>query len=49
MESWVNLIEIWGNTEKLLYIISNKAGEISREGAVYDYAQYQFLEDLKKE
>lgn len=27
-ESWQNLIEIWGNTEKILFAISNKAGEI---------------------
>lgn len=38
MESWINLIELFGNTEKLLCIISNKAGEIPREGAVYDFA-----------
>lgn len=32
VESWTNLIEIWGNTEEILYTISNKAGEIPREG-----------------
>lgn len=29
-ESWENLAELWANTEKILYIISNKAGEIPR-------------------
>lgn len=29
-ESWINLLEIWGNTEKIIYIISNKEGEIPR-------------------
>lgn len=31
-QSWKNLMEIWGNTEKILYLISNKAGEIPRSG-----------------
>ena len=31
-ESWKNLTEIWGNTEQILYTISNKAGEIPRVG-----------------
>ena len=31
-ESWKNLTEIWGNAEEILYIISNKAGEIPRNG-----------------
>lgn len=29
-ESWNNLGDIWGNAEKILYIISNKSGEIPR-------------------
>lgn len=29
-ESWSNLGDIWGNTEKILYIISNEAGELPR-------------------
>ncbi len=29
-ESWNNLGDIWGNAEKILYIISNKAGELPR-------------------
>lgn len=29
-ESWENLAELWANTEKILYIISNNAGEIPR-------------------
>ena len=31
-ESWENLAELWTNTEKILYIISNKIGEIPRHG-----------------
>jgi len=37
-ESWENLTELWGNTEEILYIISNKAGEIPRRG-VHEYAR----------
>ena len=33
-ESWKNLTEIWGNAEEILYVISNKAGEIPRNGIV---------------
>ena len=29
-ESWSNLGDIWGNTEKILYIISNEVGELPR-------------------
>lgn len=29
-ESWENLVELWANTEKILYIISNKPGETPR-------------------
>lgn len=29
-ESWENLAELWANAEKILYIISNKSGEIPR-------------------
>ena len=31
-ESYENLIEIWGNCEEILYLISNKSGELPREG-----------------
>ena len=31
-KSWENLLELWGNSEKILYLISNKAGEIPRFG-----------------
>lgn len=31
VESWESLIEIWGNTEEILYIIGNKEGEVPRE------------------
>ena len=33
-ESWSNLTEIWANCEEILYIISNKEGEIPREGVI---------------
>ena len=36
--SWDNLKEIIKNTEKILYIISNKAGEIPRDG-IFEYAK----------
>ena len=32
IESWINLLEIWGNTEELIYLISNKEGELPRLG-----------------
>ena len=35
----MNLIEIWGNTEKILYTISNKEGEIPRKKAAEHYAK----------
>ena len=35
----MNLIEIWGNTEKILYTISNKEGEIPRVRAAEHYAK----------
>ena len=37
-ESWMNLIEIWGNCEEIFYTISNKEGEIPREG-IRQFAQ----------
>lgn len=37
-ESWRNLDEITGNTERILYLISNKEGEIPREG-ICQYAK----------
>lgn len=36
-ESWRNLTEIWVNSEKILFTISNKAGEIPRNG-IFEYA-----------
>ena len=36
-ESYMNLFEIWGNTEKILCIISNEKGNIPRSG-LQDYA-----------
>jgi len=32
-QDWNNLIQIWGNAEKVLYIISNEEGNIPRDGA----------------
>ena len=37
-QSWINFKEIWGNCEEILYIISNKEGEIPREG-ILEYAE----------
>ena len=37
-QSYANLVEIWGNVEEILYIISNKEGEITRFGAASKYA-----------
>ncbi len=37
-QSYSNLLEIWGNTEKILYTISNKQGELTRYGGVTHYA-----------
>ncbi len=33
-EAYRNLLELWSNNEELIYLISNKKGEISRDGAV---------------
>lgn len=37
-QSYANLVEMWGNVEEILYIISNKEGEITRFGAASKYA-----------
>ena len=37
LESWKNLLEIWGDTEKILYAISNEEGQKPRE-AIIQYA-----------
>jgi len=37
-QDWNNLIQIWGNAEKVLYIISNEEGNIPRDG-VPQYAR----------
>ena len=49
-KSYANLLEIWGNAEKVLYIISNKEGEIPREG-IGKYASpiSSNIEDLIKQ
>ena len=38
LQDWKNLRTIWNNTEKILYVISNRKGEIPRAG-VLGYAQ----------
>lgn len=37
-EAYANLLEIWGNSEEVLYIISNAVGEITRIDALETYA-----------
>lgn len=37
-QAYINLLEIWGNSEELLYTISNEAGEIIREKGIERYA-----------
>ena len=37
INAWKNLLELWSNTENLLYIISNEVGGIPRS-KVYEYA-----------
>ena len=37
IDAWKNLIEIWSNTENILYIISNAEGDIPRS-EVFEYA-----------
>lgn len=38
VQSYRNLLELWCNTEEILFAISNKAGEITRMGAVEKHA-----------
>lgn len=38
VQSYRNLLELWCNTEEILFAISNKAGEITRRGAVEKHA-----------
>lgn len=38
-EAYINLMELWGNTEELMYIISNAPGDITRAKGVKEYAQ----------
>lgn len=33
-QSYKNLLELWSNNEKLIYLISNKKGEVSRDGTI---------------
>ena len=37
-QAYKNLLEIWGNTEKILYTISNKPGELTRYSGAVLYA-----------
>jgi len=34
VDSWKNLLDLWANSEKILYIIGNKEGRIPRDGAI---------------
>ena len=45
----MNLIEIWGNTEKILYTIGNKEGEIPRVRAAEDLALIQLKVEEDRE
>ncbi len=42
VQAWKNLVELWCNAEEIIYIISNKEGEIPRPG-VLTYAKPQSL------
>ncbi len=33
IDAWKNLVEIWSNTEKIIFFISNDAGDLPRESA----------------
>ncbi len=49
-EAYQNLFEIWGNTEKIIYLISNKKGTIPRKG-IERYAEsisYKLNTAIKK-
>ncbi len=37
INAWKNLVEIWSNTEKMIFLISNDAGNLPRE-SVYEFA-----------
>lgn len=37
INAWKNLVEIWSNTEKMLFLISNDAGNLPRE-CVFEFA-----------
>lgn len=37
INAWKNLVEIWSNTEKMLFLISNDAGNLPRE-SVFEFA-----------
>ena len=39
-EAYINLYEIWGNTERIMYIISNEKGEIPRRKVRYYCSTY---------
>ncbi len=38
VQAWHNMLELWSNTESLLYVISNEKGTIPRKG-IADYAE----------
>ncbi len=38
VQAWHNMLELWSNTESILYVISNEKGTIPRKG-ITDYAE----------
>ncbi len=38
-EAWKTLLDVWKEAEPLIYMMSNKRGEITREGAILHYAK----------
>ncbi len=46
-QAWQNLVELWANTERILFIISNAKGEIPRPG-IKEYAE-PISRDLEKQ
>lgn len=49
-EAYANLIELWSNNEELMFLLSNKPGEILREGVI-EYASpisMRILKDIEE-
>ncbi len=49
LQDWKNLRTIWNNTEKILYIISNRKGEIPRKGVLVYARPISGNDELKQE